>query len=479
MIIITLTSRLQRYNIKIRKLIDKLALTLKHMVQKQKTTPVKGCLIYTRVSTDRQAEEGYSLNEQEKTCQKLAQQKNLKVLGIYREEGASGTSATKRPKFQEMLAKCSEDPNVKAVIVIHTDRFSRNTLEHLTIKGLLKRYNVELISALQPMLDDSPEGSLMDVILAGMNEFYSKDLGRKAGKGMQQKVEEGWWPGSAPIGYVNAEGSEHHKRILVVDKSKSHYIVEAFKRFKTGSYSVKSLIDELYLEGFRSKNGKKPCVSVINRMLKNIYYTGKMYYKGKIYQGKHEPLIDMETYQAVQKILDSHNNGANRSRKHSFLLSGLLFCQECKNQMTGEKHVKKSGRMFHYYRCLGFKNKEKSCQQPFSPMKDIEKQLENWLHATQLSEKFLKGFRLALEEVITNQKNMTNKKIKVLENRKMALEQKMNKLEDMLLEDMINKKRYHTKYLPLKIELSQIEIQIAQVTNPQARLLHHDIDDIL
>ncbi len=112
-----------------------------------------GCFVYTRVSTDRQAEEGYSLDEQEKSCRELAQRIGYKVLGVYREEGASGTSIN-RPKFQKMLEKCNDDKGktVKAVIVIHTDRFARNTLEHLMVKGILLKAKVKLISVLQPML---------------------------------------------------------------------------------------------------------------------------------------------------------------------------------------------------------------------------------------------------------------------------------------------------------------------------------------
>lgn len=74
---------------------------------------------------------------------------------------------------------------------------------------------------------------------------------------------------------------------------------------------------------------------------------------------------------------------------------------------------------------------------------------------------------------------MDDQKIKALENRKIAIEQKMDKLEDMLLEDTIDKNRYHKKYLPLKLEHSQVETQLAQANNPHTRLLHKDIDNII
>lgn len=183
------------------------------------TATAPGCLIYTRASTDRQADEGYSLEEQEKSCRETAERAGYRVLGVYREEGVSGTSVN-RPKFQQMLDRCSDDKgkNIKAVIVIHTDRFARNTLEHLTVKGFLQKHNVRLVSVLQSMLDDSPEGNLMDVILAGMNEFYSRDLGRKTARALAQKVSEGWWPGCAPLGYKNKIHPETRARIIQADE---------------------------------------------------------------------------------------------------------------------------------------------------------------------------------------------------------------------------------------------------------------------
>jgi len=440
---------------------------------------IKGCLIYTRVSTSRQAEEGYSLNQQEVSCRKLARQKGLQVLKIYREEGASGTTMA-RPRFQELLSQCSSDKNVKAMIVIHTDRLARNTLEHLTIRTLLKKYQVELISVLQPMLDDSPEGGLMDVVLAGVNEFYSRDLARKISKGMLQKVVEGWWPIQAPLGYRNIIDPQNpQKSIVELDPDSSFYITEAFRRFKTGTFSVQKLADELTKEGFRTKSGKRPAESVMFRVLRNIFYTGKIPYNGKVYQGKHKPLIDMETYTEVQKIINLHNKGADRTRKYNFLLNGLLFCRACGSRLTGEQHIKKSGLVFRYYRCLGSKAKNKKCLQHFFPMAEIEKQIELWLNGISLSEKYTKSLRIALETIAAAQGKTDQNMIKGMENRKQAIEKKMDRLEDYLLEGVIEEDRMALKYNQLKKEFKNITEQLQQAKNPERRLTREDIEKIV
>ncbi len=440
----------------------------------------KGCFIYTRVSTDRQADEGYSLDEQEKSCRESAQRMGYKVLGIYREEGASGTSIN-RPKFREMLERCSDDEgkNIKAVIVIHTDRFARNTLEHLMVKGILQKHNVKLVSVLQSMLDDSPEGNLLDVILAGMNEFYSKDLGRKTSRALMQKISEGWWPGFAPFGYVNMTHPETGFKTIQPDKDKSYFIKETFKRFASNKYTVESLNKELYLEGFRSRTGKKMHKSRMSALLRNIFYTGKMNIKDKIYQGKHAPLVDMATYLKVQKILDQHNHKASRKRKHNFLLNGLLFCQECQSQLTGEKHVKNSGLVFDYYRCMGPKHDKTDCRQAFTPAGRIEEDIDRLFKNITVSSDYMNALKIALEEIYKFQNQKSYGWIKALENKKTAILGKMDKLEDLLLEDVMDRNRIIKKYTMLKEELGSIENRISEMKYSGQKLKKEDIDKIL
>lgn len=144
---------------------------------------MKSCFIYVRVSTEEQAKEGYSIEAQKKACREYAEKLGLHVVDEFPDEGETATAA-RRPKFQEMLDRLDE---VEALIVLHTDRFARNEVDHFAVKALLKKADVRLLSVQQPMLDESPEGSLLDTVLAGVNAFYSRDLSRKTKKGLMQK----------------------------------------------------------------------------------------------------------------------------------------------------------------------------------------------------------------------------------------------------------------------------------------------------
>ena len=92
-------------------------------------------LIYCRVSTQEQAEKGYSLDAQEKLCCNFAKNNGYKVVNIFRDEGRSGTNLN-RPALKDALSKCQQDKSIKALIIQETDRLARNTKDHLTIKAL-------------------------------------------------------------------------------------------------------------------------------------------------------------------------------------------------------------------------------------------------------------------------------------------------------------------------------------------------------
>ena len=134
---------------------------------------MKKAYIYARVSTEEQAEEGKSIETQERICRKWAKDNNFAIAGIFKDEGKSATNLN-RPALQELIAKCQDREDIDAILVQDTDRLARNTIDHLNVKALLKKKGVEVISISQPMLDDSPEGKLMDTMIASFNAFQSQ-----------------------------------------------------------------------------------------------------------------------------------------------------------------------------------------------------------------------------------------------------------------------------------------------------------------
>ena len=148
-------------------------------------------LNYLRVSSRRQVDKGFdedglSLPAQREACARYAADHAITIVGEYIERGESARSAD-RPAFQAMLARIQRDRDVQVVVVHKVDRFARNLEDHVTVRALLRRLGVELVSVMEP-LDDSPQGRLTEGIHALMAEFYSANLAAEIRKGMTQKA---------------------------------------------------------------------------------------------------------------------------------------------------------------------------------------------------------------------------------------------------------------------------------------------------
>ena len=155
------------------------------------------CLIYCRVSTEEQAERGYSLDTQEKLCRDYAERNGYRVAGVFRDEGKSGTTLG-RPALQDLLAKCTKGTVIGAIFVQETDRLARNTHDHLTIRALLQKAGVKLISVAQPMLDDSPEGKMIDTHSGQCQPIPVRPERQKGQKGPARKIRARLVAGAGP-----------------------------------------------------------------------------------------------------------------------------------------------------------------------------------------------------------------------------------------------------------------------------------------
>ncbi len=438
---------------------------------------IKNCLLYARVSTERQVKEGHSLEDQVNRLVKYAHEHNWHVLEIFKDGGKSGSSTTGRPDFTRMLERCEKDKDVNAVLLEETDRFARDAQDHLAVKAFLKKHNVQLIATEQPNFGDDPVGKFVDLVMAGANQLQREITGEKTRRTMIALAEKGFQPGQARIGYNNS----FQKSVpWSIDKEREYFIKEIFRRFNNGvSPSIYALEEELYQEGFRSKNGKKVASSLIHTILTDVRYAGKVLYVNKIYPGQHPKIVEMDDINKAKSILTKHNKGADRTRKHNYFLAGMLFCKRSTTLMTGEEHKKKSGQIFYYYRCLGPKNRGIKCDQPYAPMDKIHKQLEEHIAGIKFGERFLKALKAELQEVMRSQETDIPSQIKALEGRKAVIEKKMDKLEDQMISDLISRERIEQKYIPLKDELKSVEGNLAKLKRPSANLDQKKIDTII
>lgn len=434
-------------------------------------------LIYARVSTEEQAEEGQSIETQIRLCKKWAKDNDYKVADIYKDEGKSATNLN-RPALQDLLARCKDDISIDAILVQDTDRLARNTLDHLTIKAVLKKKNIIIISISQPMIDDSPEGNLIDTILASVNTFQSQLTGRKTSKVLEEKAKMGWYPGGRPpLGYMNAENPNPtctlDKRIVVLNPEVAPYIKQMFEMYSGGNHSVKYLADWLNKKGIRSVTGGSMHPSSVDNYLNDTFYIGRFLWNGKIYQGKHEKLIDEGLFNKIQEILGERNQHASRKRIHNFLLSGFVYCTDCGSRFWAERHLKKSGLIYNQYFCSKCKTGT------YVDVNKLENAVELLFQKIELSKEYTKEIMDSALAMVKDLRQNTDIENKRLTAKKNKLTGALKEVED---QRFVNKSITDEKYLSLsaryEADIKIIDDDLAKLTVDKSEKIK-DLDKLL
>ncbi|MBP9669818.1 recombinase family protein [Candidatus Woesebacteria bacterium] len=433
------------------------------------------CVQYVRVSSEDQIS-GFSLDAQLDACKKLAKTNNLKIIGTYRDEGQSAREKD-RPEFQKMIARC-EAEHIDYVLVYHTDRFARNSLDHAIVKDKLRKANTTLLSYSQPMIDSSPEGKFLDGVLASVNQFYSDDLSRKTKMGMRRKWDEGWWPSWAPIGYNNVKKDNGVKGYVEIDPIQGPLVLEAFKKYATGNYSLIKLSELMYQKGLKSRKKNQVLTdSSLQQMISNTFYYGLMHWSGETKIGNHKPLIDRSLFDQCQYIASQHRQFLLRVRKHRFLLRGFAYCPVHERRLTAEWHFglnSKARDRVGYYHCCN----TGGCKTSYIQSDKLENMVAKLVDRYQFSEEFINLVKEQMKSRILEAKGTINSQKQELVNKRSGIEQKRNSLEDSLVDGTIDRDAYKRQHERLENDIIQLDNQIANLEG-QRNLDMKLVDEVL
>lgn len=317
---------------------------------------MKKIIVYCRVSTEEQAKSGISLDAQEHTCKKAAEIAGYSSIEVIRDEGKSAGSLD-RPGIQKIIKLCKES-KVEKIFALHSDRLARNVEDHIALRKLFKENGVGITYALQPGMDNNTAfGQTMDTMTAAFNEMQRLVVKEKTKGALLEKVNEGWFPGVAPLGYVNTNNQNFHRgeisrRIIVPDPKTAPFVKEMFELYATGNYSLEALAELMAKKGLRTRRGKMIHHHKMPETLRNRLYIGELNWGGvRIEKAKHQPIISKSLFERVQRVIVRRNKGAERKRKYKFLLRGIVHCAKCGRRLCAEWHTKPSGLRFGYYHC--------------------------------------------------------------------------------------------------------------------------------
>ena len=260
-----------------------------------------------------------------------------------------------RPQFQKMI-KDSAKGLFDVVIVWKLDRFARNRYDSAHYKALLRKNGVRVVSATEPISEDST-GILLESLLEGYAEFFSVELGEKVVRGMTENALKNKYNGGIiPMGYL-IDCDQHFQ----VDPSTAPIITEVFTRYADGA-TVAEIVAVLTERGIRSVRGGPITHNIVTTMLKNKRYIGELRYREIVNPDGIPPIITKELFARVQELMEKNKKAPARHKaEDEYLLTTKVFCGLCGAYMVGESGTSKTGKLHRYYKCASAK-KRRGCK---------------------------------------------------------------------------------------------------------------------
>ena len=264
--------------------------------------------------------------------------------------------------------------------------------------------------------EDTPESFYMEGMFALNNQYESMKTGRNVKSGLLQKAKAGGSYGGYRLGYVKAiEQLPDGRQVSGVahDPQRADFVTAGFRLYATGEYSLSQLADELYDFGLRTFPTRrfaegKVGTSALQRLLRNPYYAGKIVYKRgeideQVFDGRHEPLIDQETFERVQQLLDEKRVAGERRRCIRHYLRGSVFCSDCGKRLTYGVSTGNGGR-YAYYFCSARINDTPCNQRTNMRPELIEQAIQRYYRAAdELSAAEIKKRTRAIESMVGRQ----------------------------------------------------------------------------
>ena len=445
---------------------------------------------YARFSSDNQREE--SIDAQLRAIRQYCQQHDYILLDTYVDEARSATTDD-RPAFQQMI-KDSAAGDWSAVIVHKLDRFSRNRYDSAIYKKQLKDNGVHVESVLE-RLDDSPESVILESLLEGMSEYYSKNLAREVLKGKHETALQCKHNGGQPpLG-------------LQVDKDGTYSIneheaetVRLIFSLTAGGHSQNEVCHIINEKGHRTRHGNKFTQTSINVILHNEKYNGTYVYGRTVPQPKGRrtnasrpddeilripngipAIVDARTFNDVQEILARRKSQSTRGSGGAvevYLLQGLIKCGNCGSAMVGSRnHCGRSKNLRVVYECNGRKRKTTDCKMRSINRDFVEDLVIDYIEKYILSDTAMAKVKELLTKEIQDQQNESPAALINLKKELTTTEAALDKLIDAIISG-IDAGRVKTRIDELEAKRARLESQISIEESRQQSLGNLDLEGL-
>jgi len=250
--------------------------------------------IYTRVSTEEQAKEGFSLDAQLDKLRSYCKARDWIVAGEYVDDGYSGRK-TKRPAYMKML---EEMDKWDALLVIKMDRIHRNQKNFMFMMEHLNKNKKEFVSMSESFDTSTAIGRFVMNIIQGIAQLESEQIGERVYIGMEQKakINGGVLGFNIPYGYDYMDGklNVNQKEALVIKNIYSWYLDHK---------SMGEIVTMLNDAKVPTKNQGLWAKKMVSTILKNPIYCGYLHWEKYVNKSDHEPIISVQSFNTVQGLI--------------------------------------------------------------------------------------------------------------------------------------------------------------------------------
>ncbi len=330
------------------------------MSRRAAKTNKKTAFAYLRVSTLKQVEEGESIDAQLSAIKRYADYEGIEIVKVFRDEGASGKSVTGRAGFSAMLGEIKNGAGVDYVIVFKLSRFGRNIADTMVSLQTIQDYGANLVCTEDKLDSSDTKDKLMFTIMAAFAEMERENILVQTMAGRKQKASDGMWNGAqAPFGYRIKKVD--NGSVLELNEDEAEIVRLIFKLYVDENKGLGAIAAWLNANGYTKKprgNMKKSTFSAgyIRTVLDNPVYNGKIAFgrretqqvrgdRGEtrtvkrkdyeVYEGRHEAIIDDETWEAARRKRESNSRPFSKPKKgRANLLTGMLVCPCCGRKMV-------------------------------------------------------------------------------------------------------------------------------------------------
>lgn len=386
--------------------------------------------LYVRVSTEEQAINGDSLRTQREELTKYALDNGFHIYNIYEDDGFSATNL-KRPALQRML-KDVEQNKINRILITKLDRLSRGVRNYYKVLDVLDEHEVYWQTIFEKYDSSTANGRLHINIMLSVAENESAQTSERIRSVFKTKVEsKELIAGKIPIGY------KKENKKMVIDETKKQIVLDAFQFYKetTSAYQTFQKLDlkypEIQLNYMRAY-----------RILTNTLYKGvKQTRYGEI-KDFCPPIIDDVTFENTQRLLKKNARKPSAENSGGYIFQGLLRCAKCGYALSGKFYSKNVESSKYYYICKRHHLALKcTCNRNYNEHKIEEKLLSEF---TPQLKKYIKDYEYKQENF---KKLDLSKEISSLEN-------KLTKLKDLYVRDLIRIEEYEKDY---KTYIEQLE----------------------